>query len=272
MLSGLIFTVGCEGDELGEGSGGHSSTIDSLNTILSNNDAEKRELSQKITVLQEKLNEEPPPQEVKVIYRTKVKYKTDEAVLEDLESQKSKVQDQDSEIGQLKDSIATQEGEIDKMKDLLDELEAKNNEVRDSIELIRNDSIVKSRLAISDIEVELYTRKIRDKENKGDSIEIIETSFTINENKLTSIGDKSIHVCIYDGDQNVLHHAEDETFKSIYGREQFYTYMNNFDYNDEKIRMTISWERKELVLKPGMYTTEFYIDKVFSGIGVFDVE
>ena len=272
MLAGLIFTMGCEGDKAEGGNEEQTFTIDSLNTILSNYEAEESELSKKIVVLQAKLDEEPLPQEVKVIYKTKVKYKTDDAVLEDLASQKSKVHSQYSEIEQLRDTITLKENEIGKMQILLDELESKNNEVLDSFDITGIDSIIKNRLAISDIEVELFTRKVKDKKKKRIYIEIIETSFTINENKLASKGDKTIHLCIYDSDQNVLHHLESETFKPLKGVEQFYTTENQFLYDEEKLRMTVPWEKKELELKPGMYITEFYIDNVFSGIGVFDVE
>ncbi len=271
MLSGLMFSFGCESD-MEEGNNSNSSSIDSLNAILSNYEIGKRELSNKITVLQEKLNEEAPPQEVKVIYKTKykTKYKTDKAVLEDLESQKMKVYSQSSEIEQLRDTISQKESEIGEMQSLLDELESKNNKMLDLYGVTGRDSIIKFRLAISDIEVELFTRKVKDKKKKH--IEIIETSFTINENRLTPKGDKTIHFCIYDCEQNVLHHSEGEMFKPLKGNEQFYTTVNQFFYDEEKLRMTISWEKKDLELKSGMYTTEFYIQNVFSGIGVFEVE
>ena len=173
---------------------------------------------------------------------------------------------------QLRDTITNKENKIGEMQALLNELAAKNNEMPDAFSGNNLDSIIKDRLAISDIEVELFSRKVKDKKKKQIYIEIIETSFTINENKLSSKGDKIIHLCIYNSDQNVLHHEESELFKPLNGQKQFYTTKSQFFYDEEKLRMTIPWEKKELELNSGMYVTEFYIDNIFSGIGVFNVE
>ncbi len=288
ILSGLFLTVGCESDNGDGESGGDgedsqiimknkelTSTVDSLNTMLNSYEAEEKELSEKITVLQAKLSETktPPSQEIKVVYKTKIKYKTDETVLADLENKKKKVLDQIDEINRLKEAIANKESKLDKMQTQVADLETKNEEMHTSDDVaIVIDSVLRGRLTVSDINVELLTRRIKDKKKKHLYIEIIETSFTVNENDIAEKGNKIVYICIIDKDKNVLHHEENNTFTDINGNTQFYTTKNQFAYEEEKLRLTVIWEKKELELNPGTYTTEFYIDNTISGIGTFNIE
>ncbi len=279
LLSVLIFTIGCESPkedgaraEEAKKNAKLTTTIDSLNTMLSNYKAEGRELSEKIADLKEKSNKNdtPPPKKDRVIYKTKIEYKTDEAVLADLEAQKRKVQYQLAQIRELKDAIAQKEGKLNKMQNQVEELELAKNEMFTSEDVSSLlDVIIRRCLTISDIDVKLYSKRIKDR--KG-NIEVIETSFTVNENKLAEKGSKVIYLCIYDDKHNILHHEESETFKIMDGKDQYYTTKSQFSYAEEKLRLTILWEKKDVELSPGTYMTKFYIDNVLSSIGTFNIE
>lgn len=250
--------------------------IDSLNTLLRNYEEEEKKLSQKITVLQTKLDKLPPPpqQEVKVVYKTKIKYKTDSSVLVELEQQKRKVQNQLAEIEQLKNAISKKESRLNKMQSEVKKLEEKNSKMFTDNEVTKRiDSIIKIRLTVSEIDVELYTSRIKDRKRKYLFIEVIEVAFTINKNKFAEKGNKVVYLCIYDNNSNVLHHKENQTFELNEGNKQYYTAKDKFFYGaNDDLRMILFWEKRNVELTPGIYTTEFYIDNVLSGVGTFNVE
>jgi len=249
-----------------------NATVDSFNTVLKEVQQKEDNLKKENSELQTALNQKPP-ETIKVVYKTRVKYKKDESVLRELEEQKQTVHEKDSEIVKYKTSLNEKTIQITEMQDKIVKLESRNRTLVGPFTKEEADSIIKSRLTVSDIEVELYTSKVKNKKKKYSYIEIIETSFTVNENKMCPRGDKEMLLCIYNADHEILHHEELETFKTMLtGRTLHYTTANQFYYDGEKLRLIVSWERKDVDIEPGTYTVEFYIDKLLAGIGVFNVE
>ena len=279
LLLAVMLSSACESDNNAEGNKTIAenteklnATVDSFNMVLKEVQQKEEDLKKENSELQTALNQKPP-ETIKVVYKTRVKYKKDESVLKELEEQKQTVQEKDSEIVKYKTTLDEKAVQITEMQDQIVKLKSRNRTLVGSFTKEETDSIIKSRLTVSDIEVELYTSKVKDKKKKYSYIEIIETSFTVNENKMCPRGDKELLLCIYNADHEILHHEELETFKTMLtGRTQHYTTANQFFYDGEKLRLIVSWERKDVDIQPGTYTVEFYIDKLLAGIGVFDVE
>lgn len=252
-----------------------AATIDSLHKALANFQTDEKELQTKYEELEAQINEKSDEPETKIVYKTKTKveYKTDESTLADLEAQRKKVKDQLVEIKLLKANIAKKENDLTKMTEEVSALGSNNEKLFTSSDVdVAVANIIKTQLTVSDIDIELYTRRVEDKEKKYLFIEIIETSFTINENKFTPKGDKVVYLCIYDKNHKILAHTEKDTFKALNGNTIRYSTKDEFSYDEDKLRMTVLWEKNNIELEPGKYTTEFYIDNSLAGVGTFDVQ
>ncbi len=282
LLSLIVFVVSCTDEETDVKTGDSnvdvneqfsSSAVDSLNSLLMTYDAEEKRLSDENTELHEKINN-TPDEKVRVIYKNG----SDKSLKTKLANEKIDNLEKDSEINKQKDIIAQNDRDLKILQDKINKLKGQNNTQdqqvvqEDETETIKEivekfNIVIREGLTVSDIDTELFTAKEDNKKN----VKIIETSFTINENQLAKKGKKIAYICIYGSNKNILHHKDSETFTEIGGNEKFYTTKNEFLYNNEKLRFTVTWEKEDYVLIPGQYTIEFYIDNILSGAGLFDI-
>jgi len=281
LLLLIISAVGCTDEGTVENSGDgnvetnrqySSSAVDSLNTLLTKYEAEKKSLTDENSELQEKINNSTD-ENIKIVYKTR----NNKKLVKELADNKINNLEKDSEINKQKKVIAQNDRDLRFLQNKIDELKGQSStkEIIDQenisepvTEVIEKFNIaLREGLTVSDIETKLYTAK----ENNKKAVQIIETSFTINENQLAQTGDKIAYICIYGDNKKILHHKDIETFKEIGGNTKYYTTKNEFFYNNEKLRFTVTWEKQDYVLIPGQYTIEFYIDNVLSGAGMFNI-
>ena len=281
LLFLIVSAVGCTDEETAVNTGDSnvdvneqysSSAVDSLNSLLMTYEAEEKRLSDENAELHEKINN-TPDEKVRVIYKTG----SDKSLKTKLANEKIDNLEKDSEINKQKDIIAQNDRDLKILQDKINKLKGQNNPQEQIVqedqsepikEIIEKFNIViREGLSVSDIDTKLYTAK----EDNKKIVKIIETSFTINENQLAKNGEKIAYICIYGSNKKILHHKDSETFIEIGGNTKFYTTKNEFVYNNEKLRFTVTWEKEEYVLIPGQYTIEFYIDNILSGAGLFDI-
>jgi hypothetical protein len=192
-------------------------------------------------------------------------------------------------LRKLKDSYTKQVEELQKRNGLLtaenSDLKNDNERLKSELQTISNNYMVLERKVeiASILKVDNVLASAEKKSKKGNyskasgpkKTDRFMINFELSENRVADQGNKELHIRIIDPSGNVLPASANEkgSFSNADGNMDLpYTIKKAIDYNNQKIKSSVSYETSNLDLKEGTYTLEFYCEGYFCGASKYNLK
>lgn len=107
--------------------------------------------------------------------------------------------------------------------------------------------------------------------NRANRIDIISCTFSIGENTIAKVGDKTIYMQIIDPSGKVIYSRADNIIM-VAGSEIIYTDSRNINYNGELIDLTIVHNLQGREIDKGNYTVKIFADGAIIGKDSFTLK
>jgi hypothetical protein len=192
-------------------------------------------------------------------------------------------------LRKLKDTYTAQVEELQRKNGLLSnenkDLKNDNERLKSELQTISNNYMVLERKVeiASILKVDNVLASAEKKTKKGSyskasgpkKTDRFMINFELSENRVADQGNKDLHIRIIDPSGNVLPASGSEkgSFSNADGNMDLpYSVKKTIDYNNQKIKSSVTYETSNIELKEGTYTLEFYCEGYFCGASKYSLK
>ncbi len=157
------------------------------------------------------------------------------------------VEAKQNELAETQRNIETLKNEVKGLESKVEDLSTQNETLAKTVEVLND---VAARIPGS-------CKVVQPRERKAKKIQTMEIAYTLEANMKASVGSVPVYFRILDPLGKVLDPHGEFVFE---GRNIAYTLKSFVDYKGKSIRQRIEWNKSHVVLEPGTYTVDFFID------------
>jgi len=180
---------------------------------------------------------------------------------EQLQQQGLKNASMDKLIKLMYSSVEAKQNELAETQRNIETLKKEVKGLENKVENLatENETLSKAVVELNDVAARIpgACKVIQPKERKARKIQKLEISYILDANMKATPGSVPVYFRILDPMGKVLDPQGEFSFE---GRSIAYTLKSFVDYKGKSVRNRIEWNKSHVVLEPGSYTVDFFID------------